>query len=88
VTGEPDLPNVEIASRIRIVPGPCTAWRQGLAYDVIENGMLATVTFSGTETFEGGTGRFAEATGSAAVVGTASLITNTGSYETSGTLTY
>jgi hypothetical protein len=47
-----------------------------------------TVTFSGTETFDGGTGRFAEATGSAAVVGTASLITNTGSYETSGTLTY
>jgi D-alanyl-D-alanine carboxypeptidase/D-alanyl-D-alanine-endopeptidase (penicillin-binding protein 4) len=48
VSGEPDLPSVEIASRIRIVPGPCSAWRQGLAYDVIENGMLATVTFSGT----------------------------------------
>jgi D-alanyl-D-alanine carboxypeptidase/D-alanyl-D-alanine-endopeptidase (penicillin-binding protein 4) len=48
VTGEPDLPSVEIASRIRIVPGPCNAWRQGLAYEVVENGMLATVVFSGT----------------------------------------
>ena len=48
VTGEPDLPSVEIASRIRVVPGSCGAWRQGLAYDVMENGMLASVTFSGT----------------------------------------
>ena len=48
VTGEPDLPTLEIASRIRAVPGPCNAWRPGLSYDVIENGMLATVTFSGT----------------------------------------
>ena len=48
VTGEPDLPTVEIASRIRTVAGACNAWRHGLTYDVIENGMLATVTFSGT----------------------------------------
>ena len=48
VTGEPDIPSVDIASRIRVVPGPCGAWRQGLAYEVVENGMLATVTFSGT----------------------------------------
>jgi D-alanyl-D-alanine carboxypeptidase/D-alanyl-D-alanine-endopeptidase (penicillin-binding protein 4) len=48
VTAEPDLPTVEIASRIRIVPGPCGAWRQGLSYEVVENGMLATVVFSGT----------------------------------------
>ena len=48
VTGEPDLPNVEIASRIRLVPGACNAWRQGLSYDVTEHGMLVTVTFNGT----------------------------------------
>ena len=48
VTGEPDIPSVDIASRIRVVPGPCGAWRQGLSYEVVENGMLATVTFSGT----------------------------------------
>jgi D-alanyl-D-alanine carboxypeptidase/D-alanyl-D-alanine-endopeptidase (penicillin-binding protein 4) len=48
VTGEPDLPNVDISSRIRPVPGPCGSWRHGLAYDVVENGLLATVTFSGT----------------------------------------
>jgi D-alanyl-D-alanine carboxypeptidase/D-alanyl-D-alanine-endopeptidase (penicillin-binding protein 4) len=48
VSAEPDLPSLEIASRIRIVPGPCGAWRQGLSYDVIENGMLASITFSGT----------------------------------------
>jgi D-alanyl-D-alanine carboxypeptidase/D-alanyl-D-alanine-endopeptidase (penicillin-binding protein 4) len=47
VTGEPDLPSVVIASRIRLVPGPCNSWRQGLSYEVAENGMLATVTFSG-----------------------------------------
>jgi D-alanyl-D-alanine carboxypeptidase/D-alanyl-D-alanine-endopeptidase (penicillin-binding protein 4) len=48
VTGEPDLPNVEIASRIRLVPGACGAWRQGLSYEVIEQGLLATVIFTGT----------------------------------------
>jgi D-alanyl-D-alanine carboxypeptidase/D-alanyl-D-alanine-endopeptidase (penicillin-binding protein 4) len=48
VTGEPDLPSVDIASRIRVVPGPCNAWRQGLSYEVVENGLLATITFSGT----------------------------------------
>jgi D-alanyl-D-alanine carboxypeptidase/D-alanyl-D-alanine-endopeptidase (penicillin-binding protein 4) len=48
VTGEPDIPSVVIASRIRIVPGPCNAWRAGLSYEVVENGMLATITFSGT----------------------------------------
>jgi D-alanyl-D-alanine carboxypeptidase/D-alanyl-D-alanine-endopeptidase (penicillin-binding protein 4) len=48
VTGEPDLPSVEIASRIRIVPGSCNAWRQGLTYEVVENGLLATIVFSGT----------------------------------------
>ena len=48
VTGEPDLPNVEIASRIKLTREACTWPRQGLSYDVIENGLIASVTFSGT----------------------------------------
>lgn len=47
-----------------------------------------TVSFTGTETYSGGTGRFANASGSAALSGTASLITNSGVYTTTGTLTY
>jgi len=48
VSAEPDLPNVEIASRVRTAPGPCDAWRKDLRYDVQPNGMLALATFSGT----------------------------------------
>ena len=47
VVAQPDLPNVEIASRIRPVPGPCTWWRGDLKHDFIENGLVATVVFSG-----------------------------------------
>ena len=47
VVAQPDLPNVEIASRIRPVPGPCTWWRGDLQHDFIENGLVATVVFSG-----------------------------------------
>jgi hypothetical protein len=46
------------------------------------------VTFIGVETFEGGTGRFARATGSAEVQGSASILTNLGSFETEGRLAY
>ena len=48
VAAEPDLPSVDIQSRIRIVPSPCNAWRQGLSYEVVENGMLVTIVFNGT----------------------------------------
>ncbi|MBX3716397.1 MAG: D-alanyl-D-alanine carboxypeptidase/D-alanyl-D-alanine-endopeptidase [Burkholderiales bacterium] len=48
VLGEPDFPNVEIASRVKAVAGPCNNWRRGLQYEVEENGLLATVVFSGT----------------------------------------
>ena len=49
VAAEPDLPNLEIASRVRIDPKqPCGSWRQGLRHDITENGLIATVTFSGT----------------------------------------
>ncbi|HEX4333336.1 MAG TPA: D-alanyl-D-alanine carboxypeptidase/D-alanyl-D-alanine-endopeptidase [Usitatibacter sp.] len=48
VTAEPDLPNVEIASRVRSVPGVCDWWRKDLSYDVQQNGILALASFSGT----------------------------------------
>ena len=48
VAPQPDLPNIEIASRIRPVPGPCTWWRGDLKHDFVENGLVATVVFSGT----------------------------------------
>jgi D-alanyl-D-alanine carboxypeptidase/D-alanyl-D-alanine-endopeptidase (penicillin-binding protein 4) len=48
VVGEPDFPNVEIASRVKLVKEPCNNWRRGLRYEVDEMGLLATVVFSGT----------------------------------------
>ncbi len=48
VTAEPDLPNLAILSRLRLVAEPCGAWRRGLKYDIEERGLLATATFSGT----------------------------------------
>ncbi len=47
VIGTPDLPNVEIASRIQPTAEACGSWRQGLKHEVHENGLLATVLFSG-----------------------------------------
>jgi D-alanyl-D-alanine carboxypeptidase/D-alanyl-D-alanine-endopeptidase (penicillin-binding protein 4) len=48
VTGEPDLPNVEISSRIRLTADPCVSPRGGLTYEIVENGLLASIVFSGT----------------------------------------
>jgi D-alanyl-D-alanine carboxypeptidase/D-alanyl-D-alanine-endopeptidase (penicillin-binding protein 4) len=48
VVAEPDLPNVEIASRLRLTSDPCVNFRRDLAHDVVEIGLLATVTFTGT----------------------------------------
>jgi D-alanyl-D-alanine carboxypeptidase/D-alanyl-D-alanine-endopeptidase (penicillin-binding protein 4) len=48
VTSEPDLPNVEIASRIRLSDAPCGWWPEGIQQEFQENGLLATVVFSGT----------------------------------------
>jgi len=48
VTAEPDLPSVEIATRVKVVKEPCGWWRRNLQYDVQQNGMLALVSFSGT----------------------------------------
>lgn len=51
---------------------------------------LATgeVSFVGTETFLGGTGRFANASGSATVQGRASVATNLGSFTSTGRIAY
>ena len=46
------------------------------------------VRFIGTETFKGGRGRFADATGSADLEGTASIFTNVGFFTTKGRLAY
>ena len=48
VVADPDLPNVEIASRIRAAAGPCVSWRENLKPEFLENGLLATVTFTGS----------------------------------------
>ena len=48
VVAEPDLPNVEIASRLRVSAEPCVNFRRDLAHDTVEIGLLATVTFTGT----------------------------------------
>ena len=47
-----------------------------------------SVTFSGTETFHGGTGRFHGALGSMTDVGTASLVTGTGQLTGDGSIVY
>ena len=51
---------------------------------------LATgnVAFDGIETFTGGTGRFVDAKGTAAVEGIASIFTNLGFFTVNGTLAY
>ena len=48
VIGEPDLPNVEIASQVKLTKEPCGSWRRQLQHDIVENGLVATVVFSGT----------------------------------------
>jgi hypothetical protein len=51
---------------------------------------LATgnVAFDGIETFRGGTGRFVNANGTAAIEGIASIFTNVGFFTANGTLAY
>ena len=49
------------------------------------------VSFSGTETYDGGTGRFADASGSSTLVGSAeftSISTGIGQYSAKGTISY
>jgi hypothetical protein len=46
------------------------------------------VTFVGIETFHGGSGRFASATGNSQLEGTASVVTNRGFFNTKGRIAY
>jgi len=48
VSADPDLPNLEIASRIRVAPGPCAGWPGGIQQEFTEMGLVATVVFSGS----------------------------------------
>lgn len=48
ITAEPDLPNVEIATRVQLVSEPCTSFRRNLRHQVQELGLLATIQFEGT----------------------------------------
>ena len=48
VSADPDLPNVEIASRIRLTPEPCGWWPGGIQPEFTEDGLIATVVFSGS----------------------------------------
>jgi D-alanyl-D-alanine carboxypeptidase/D-alanyl-D-alanine-endopeptidase (penicillin-binding protein 4) len=48
VIPEPDLPDLRVASTLKPVSDPCTAWRRGVKYDFQERGEATTVTFSGT----------------------------------------
>lgn len=52
------------------------------------NVQTGDVRFMGTETFDGGTGRFADATGSADLDGTASIFTNVGFFTAKGQIAY
>jgi len=47
VTMEPDLPNVQVVSRIALVQGACNDWRRALKVEFEENGLIATVVVSG-----------------------------------------
>ena len=48
IAAQPDLPNIEIVSRIKPLPGPCGWWRQDLKHEFIENGLVGTLVFSGS----------------------------------------
>ena len=47
VVAEPDLPNVQVTSRLRTIAGACGAWRHGMRFDVREEGLVANVAFTG-----------------------------------------
>jgi D-alanyl-D-alanine carboxypeptidase/D-alanyl-D-alanine-endopeptidase (penicillin-binding protein 4) len=44
----PDLPNVEVQSRIALTQEPCGTWRRGIRHEVEEHGLLVTVLFTGS----------------------------------------
>jgi D-alanyl-D-alanine carboxypeptidase/D-alanyl-D-alanine-endopeptidase (penicillin-binding protein 4) len=48
VTAEPDLPNVEVLSRITPSSDACGAWRRDIKYEIDARGLLVTVAFNGS----------------------------------------
>jgi hypothetical protein len=90
-----------VAEQVVTFTGPTTAIASNTTVYTAANGdqLFATwsgtsttvgadVTFSGPETYTGGTGRFAGASGSSWIAGTASFVTNTGQFTSVGTLAY
>ena len=90
-----------ITEQIVVFTGPTTAIASNSTTYTAANGdqLFATwtgtstsvgadITFSGPETYTGGTGRFVAASGSATIAGTASFLTNTGQFTSVGTLSY
>jgi D-alanyl-D-alanine carboxypeptidase/D-alanyl-D-alanine-endopeptidase (penicillin-binding protein 4) len=47
VVAEPDMPNVEIQSAIAATGEPCSGWRRELKQEVLSDGLIATVSFTG-----------------------------------------
>ena len=48
VVAEPDFPNLQLVSRVATTREPCGDWRRNLKVAIDENGLIATIVFSGT----------------------------------------
>jgi D-alanyl-D-alanine carboxypeptidase/D-alanyl-D-alanine-endopeptidase (penicillin-binding protein 4) len=47
VVPEPDFPNLQVASRLKVVSAACGAWRRDVKYDFQDKGLASSVAFSG-----------------------------------------
>jgi len=47
ITPEPDLPQIQVINRLKVGAADCSRWRNGVNYDVKQDGAKAVVTFSG-----------------------------------------
>jgi serine-type D-Ala-D-Ala carboxypeptidase/endopeptidase (penicillin-binding protein 4) len=54
VTAEPDLPGVQLVTRVKPNADPCGPWRRDLRYEVAATGLMATVSFDGSYPVECG----------------------------------
>ena len=48
IVAEPPLPSLDISSRIKLIKGACGDWQERLTPEIEENGLLASVQFTGT----------------------------------------
>ena len=48
IVAEPDFPNLQVVSRVATTREPCGDWRRNLKVAIDENGLIATIVFSGT----------------------------------------